>query len=58
MILVVLRQEHLPPTAWKLGRVVQVYPGIDGHVRVADIKTENGIVRRPVVKLVILTDDD
>ncbi|XP_073841440.1 uncharacterized protein [Musca autumnalis] len=56
--LVVLRQEHLPPTAWKLGRVVKVYPGVDGHVRVADVKTESGIVKRPVVKLVILTNDD
>ena len=53
---VVIRREQLPPTAWKLGRVTNVYPGTDGRVRVVDVKTENGIVRRPVAKLVILTN--
>ncbi|XP_058977743.1 uncharacterized protein LOC131802172 [Musca domestica] len=54
--LVVIRQEQLSPTSWKLGRVINVFPGTDGRVRVADVKTENGIVRRPVVKLVALTN--
>ncbi|XP_061393352.1 uncharacterized protein LOC133328855 [Musca vetustissima] len=52
--LVVIRHENLPPTSWKLGRVVQTYPGIDGKVRVVDVKTAQGTVRRPVVKLVVL----
>ncbi|XP_075150623.1 uncharacterized protein LOC142224721 [Haematobia irritans] len=32
--LVVIRHEQLPPTSWKLGRVVSVHPGVDGHIRV------------------------
>ncbi|XP_075150880.1 uncharacterized protein LOC142224988 [Haematobia irritans] len=54
--LVVIRDEQLPPTSWKLGRVDEVHPGSDGRVRVADVRTANGVVRRPVVKLVILTE--
>ncbi|XP_075150654.1 uncharacterized protein LOC142224752 [Haematobia irritans] len=50
------RDEQLPPTSWKLGRVDDVYPGSDGRVRVAEVRTANGVVRRPVVKLVILTE--
>ncbi|XP_073811867.1 uncharacterized protein [Musca autumnalis] len=38
--LVVVRHEQLPPTSWRLGRVVQVHPGDDGHVRVVDVRTE------------------
>ncbi|XP_075150703.1 uncharacterized protein LOC142224804 [Haematobia irritans] len=54
--LVVIRDEQLPPTSWKLGRVDDVHTGSDGRVRVADVRTANGVVRRPVVKLVILTE--
>ncbi|XP_065365684.1 uncharacterized protein LOC135958720 [Calliphora vicina] len=54
--LVVIRHEQLPPTSWRLGVVLKVYPGSDGHVRVADIRTTNGIVKRPITKLVILTN--
>ncbi|XP_073821491.1 uncharacterized protein [Musca autumnalis] len=52
--LVVIRHEKLPPTSWKLGRVIETHPGSDGKVRVVDIRTAQGIVRRPVVKLVVL----
>ncbi|XP_075157736.1 uncharacterized protein LOC142231004 [Haematobia irritans] len=54
--LVVIRHEQLPPTSWRLGRVVDVFPGVDGHIRVADVRTANGVVRRPITKLVILTN--
>lgn len=52
--LVVIRHEQLPPTSWKLGRVIKTHPGDDGQVRVVDIRTEQGDVRRPVTKLVVL----
>ena len=35
----------------KLGRVLEVYHGSDGRVRSALLKTENGKLKRPVVKL-------
>lgn len=34
-----------------LGRVTEVYPGTDGHVRVVILKTKGGHLKRPIVKL-------
>ncbi|CAH2085735.1 unnamed protein product [Euphydryas editha] len=39
-------EENLPPLKWKLGRSVAVHPGTDGLVRVADIQTSTGVLRR------------
>lgn len=36
---------------WPLGRVLEVYPGKDGHVRVAKIQVREGTLIRPVAKL-------
>ncbi|XP_061395049.1 uncharacterized protein LOC133330652 [Musca vetustissima] len=52
--LVVLSQEMGSPNEWRLGRVIKLYPGSDGLVRVVDLKTPSGILRRPVHKLVLL----
>ncbi|CAG7824546.1 unnamed protein product, partial [Allacma fusca] len=49
--LVLLKDERLPPTEWKLGRIIQVHPGPDGLVRVVTLKTESGELKRPIVKL-------
>lgn len=40
-----------PPLQWPLARVTAVYPGNDGIVRVAQVKTASGTYTRPVVKL-------
>ncbi len=39
------------PTKWPLARVVKVYHGSDGVVRVVDIKTAKGLYGHPVHKL-------
>ncbi|XP_046970589.1 uncharacterized protein LOC124537742 [Vanessa cardui] len=44
--LVVVKEENIPPLKWRLGRIVAVHPGSDGIVRVADIKTSAGVIRR------------
>ena len=36
---------------WPLVRVIEVYPGNDGHVRVAKIQVGEGTLMRPVTKL-------
>ena len=36
---------------WSLGRVLEVYPGQDGHVRVVKIQVGEGTLIRPVNKL-------
>ena len=42
---------------WPLGRITRVMPGEDGVVRVAEVKTKDGVYTRPVVKLYRLEDD-
>lgn len=56
--LVVLKEDNLPPLKWKLGRIVAVYPGTDGVIRVADVKTSNGVFRRSFSKLCPLPEPE
>lgn len=49
--LCVIRNEQKHPLQWGLGLVTKVYPGKDGIVRVADLKTATGTLQRPVAKL-------
>lgn len=52
--IVIIKDDNLPPGKWNLGRVVALHPGSDGHVRVVTLKTKNGLLKRPVVKLSLL----
>ncbi|XP_055841189.1 uncharacterized protein LOC129908595 [Episyrphus balteatus] len=56
--LVVIRDENLPPNEWRLGRIIKVYLGPDDKVRVVDVKTQNGVITRPITKLCILHEPD
>ena len=49
--LVLILSTDTPRGKWPLGRIVQVFPGPDGHVRTADVKVKGSILRRPIVKL-------
>ncbi|XP_063243611.1 uncharacterized protein LOC134542933 [Bacillus rossius redtenbacheri] len=55
--LVLLKDDRLPPLQWRLGRIVELYPGKDGVARVATIRTSSGTLKRPVVKLCPLPYD-
>lgn len=50
-MIVVLKEDNLPPQCWRLGRVVNVYPGADNLVRVVDVKTKTGTFKRLIHKL-------
>ncbi|XP_076384684.1 uncharacterized protein LOC117218910 [Megalopta genalis] len=50
-MLVLLRDETLPAMRWPLGRIMEIHPGHDGVVRVATVKTANGLYKRSVKKL-------
>ncbi|XP_073967153.1 uncharacterized protein [Choristoneura fumiferana] len=41
----------MPRGVWPMGRIVEVFPGRDGIVRIADVATKGGTLRRPVRKL-------
>ncbi|XP_062713820.1 uncharacterized protein LOC134290657 [Aedes albopictus] len=59
-MVVLLKDDNLPPQCWNLGRVERVHPGIDNLVRVVDVRTKTGTFRRPIHKLAPLPilDDD
>lgn len=52
--MVMINEPNTPPTRWVIGRIKDVHPGSDGMVRVATIRTPDGICKRPVVKLCLL----
>ena len=37
--------------AWPLGRVVEIFPGGDGHVRRVKVRTQNGVIIRPIQRI-------
>ena len=52
--IVVIIDETLERNHWPKGRVVEVFPGKDGQVRVVNVQTQNGIYKRPVAKVTVL----
>ncbi|XP_075152046.1 uncharacterized protein LOC142226066 [Haematobia irritans] len=56
-LIVIIKDENLPPNAWRMGRLNKVYPGPDGKVRVVELYTEKGMVTRPITKIVVLPTD-
>ncbi|KAL0810381.1 hypothetical protein ABMA28_010526 [Loxostege sticticalis] len=53
--LVVVVDATLPRNTWPRGVVEEIYPGPDGRVRIADVRTRGGVFRRPTSKLAVLT---
>ncbi|UYV69429.1 hypothetical protein LAZ67_6003549, partial [Cordylochernes scorpioides] len=49
--MVLIGQESLKRLHWPLTRIIQLYPGKDGLVRVAKVKTSSGDKIRPIQKL-------
>ncbi|XP_076656372.1 uncharacterized protein LOC143361016 [Halictus rubicundus] len=52
--IVIIADHLMPRNMWLKGIVKAVYPGADGRIRVAEVKTQHGTLRRPVVKLIVL----
>ena len=51
---VLVIQPDSPRGRWPLGRVTGVYPGRDGHIRVAEVVSGAKTVIRPITKLIPL----
>lgn len=49
--LVLIKNELTAPLRWPLARVMELHSGEDGVSRVATVKTQQGIFKRPIVKL-------
>lgn len=49
--IVLINVANAPPLQWPLGIITRVFPGRDGVVRVAEVRTRNGTLERPIVRL-------
>ena len=47
----VLIHDDGPRVYWKFGIVTKLFPGIDGMIRVAQLRTTAGTTTRPIIKL-------
>lgn len=50
-ILVLIKNDNLPPCKWLLGRIIAIHPGDDNVVRVVTIKTANATFKRGITKI-------
>ena len=46
----------MPRGKWKLGKIVDTFPGKDGQIRTVRVQTKKGILNRPVQKLHLLEE--
>ncbi|XP_049304070.1 uncharacterized protein LOC125776358 isoform X1 [Bactrocera dorsalis] len=52
--LVLVHEDNTPPQQWVLERNAATVEGRDGKVRVADVATKTGTIKRPIHKLALL----
>ncbi|XP_063629855.1 uncharacterized protein LOC134801251 [Cydia splendana] len=52
--LVLIADGNSPRGSWPRGRITAVFPGPDGIIRVADVHSLGGVLRRPLRKLIKL----
>lgn len=52
--LVIIHEPNSPPLFWRMGRIAKVFPGRDNQVRVIEIHTKEGMVKRPITKVTLL----
>lgn len=55
--LVLVIDERYPLAKWPSGRILEIHPSKDGHVRVVTVKTQFSKFKRPISKLCILPVD-
>ncbi|KAG1680465.1 hypothetical protein GQR58_012386 [Nymphon striatum] len=51
---VLIREDNVPRSCWKLGRVLELIRGRDDRVRAAVLKTSSGTYNRPIQRLHVL----
>ncbi|XP_053406667.1 uncharacterized protein LOC123558187 [Mercenaria mercenaria] len=56
--IVMVIDPDVPRGQWHLGRITKVFPGRDGHVRVAEVHIGNNILKRPITRLALLQGNE
>ena len=54
----VILEDKLFSNHWPLARVIEVFPGKGGKVRVARVRTANSTFKRPITKLALIMSED
>ena len=54
--LVLLQDDDLKRRQWPLARITKLFPGSDETIRTVEIRTHNGVYKRPVTKILKLED--
>ncbi|XP_053699038.1 uncharacterized protein LOC128746009 [Sabethes cyaneus] len=54
---VLLVDDNSKPKQWPLGRIIELFPGLDGLIRVVAVKTCSGIMRRDIRKIRVIPLD-
>lgn len=49
--IVLLKEDNIPPQQWRMGKIVNTYPGPDGLIRVMDVRVGSSVFKRPIHKL-------
>ncbi|XP_055522618.1 uncharacterized protein LOC129716807 [Wyeomyia smithii] len=52
--MVLLKDENAPPLKWNLARVVKIFAGRDGNIRVVTVRTKDGCFDRGILKICVL----
>lgn len=55
--MVIIKDERVPPSCWRIARVIDKHPGPDGIVRVVTVRHKTGTSKRPTSKLCVLPID-
>ena len=53
---VLISEENLRREKWRIGKVMETYPGKDDRVRTVKLQTKKGIINRPLQKLHLLEE--
>lgn len=54
--MVLLHDKKIPRGSWPIAMVTKVFPGRDKRIRTVEIKTKDGILVRPIVKVSLLEE--
>ena len=53
---VLISEDNIPRGKWKVGKIVDAFPGKDGRIRTVRVHTKKGMINRPVQKLHLLEE--
>ena len=55
--MVLMKENNVPPLRWRLARVTEIHPGLDGRVRVVTLRTSGGPAKRSIATICPLPID-